>query len=192
MCLGPLAAGTYTTTAFTPGIGYTVPADWGNLEDLPGNFLLIPPNGSLDGVNAGTSDYIGVYSSIALDGPCTEPRPDVHGAAAMASFLGKQPEFTTTAPRTVSIGGLSGVVLDVSLAKTWKTDCIGAGFPNANLIYGLDPSAFEHGLFGDLVIRLYLLDRGTDVLAIEVDDVSGGGHLDSYDPVVESMHFGEG
>jgi hypothetical protein len=32
-------------------------------EDLPGNFLLVPPGSTLDGVNAGTSDDVGVYQA---------------------------------------------------------------------------------------------------------------------------------
>jgi hypothetical protein len=39
-CVGDLEPGTYRTTEFTPRITYTVPADWYNDEDLPGNFLL--------------------------------------------------------------------------------------------------------------------------------------------------------
>lgn len=64
-CLGPLAAGTYTTTEFHPQLTYSVPAGWTNCEDLSGNFLLVPPGGTLDGVDAGTSDYVAAYSSAA-------------------------------------------------------------------------------------------------------------------------------
>lgn len=192
-CLGPLAAGSYSTLTFGPTITYTVPAGWGNYEDLPGNVLLIPPGGTMDGVDAGTSDYIGIYSSIALDGPCTGPTPDVHGANAMAAFLSKQPEFATTTPRTVTVGGLTGVVFDIRLARSWKTGCIDPGGPpNANLMSGLPPSDFDHGLGGTLVIRLYLLGHGSDVLAIEVDNLSGGGGLNGYDVVVKSLRFGPG
>lgn len=66
-CLGPLSAGTYTTVTFHPRITYTVPAGWSNFEDLPGNFLLVPPGGTLTGVNDNTSDFVGVYASIAAD-----------------------------------------------------------------------------------------------------------------------------
>jgi hypothetical protein len=49
-CLGPIAAGTYSTVVFGPTITYTVPAGWANYEDLPGNFLLIPPGGDFAGI----------------------------------------------------------------------------------------------------------------------------------------------
>lgn len=64
-CLGALQSGTYTTTVFQPQLTYTVPAGWSNLEDTPGNFLLVPPHFTLAGVNAGTSDFIGIYTSVA-------------------------------------------------------------------------------------------------------------------------------
>jgi hypothetical protein len=56
-------AGTYDTVLFQPSLAYTVAAGWANFEDEPGNFLLVPPNGDLGGANAGTSDFIGVYTN---------------------------------------------------------------------------------------------------------------------------------
>src|SRR5262245_64709633 len=44
-CLGRLDAGTYSTVQFQPSLTYTVPAGWGNYEDMAGNFLLVPPDG---------------------------------------------------------------------------------------------------------------------------------------------------
>lgn len=188
-CLGVLPAGTYSTVRFGPTITYIVPAGWENSEDLSGNFALLPPGNDIAGVDAGTSDYIGVYASIAPHAPCGHPVLDIHGAAAMAAYMRGQAAYATTAARPASVGGLSGVVLDIRLAPTWKKACV-PGAPDAFLITGVTPSDFDHGLVGKLAIRLYLLDRGTNVLAIEVDDVSGGGHLDGYDVVVKSLQFG--
>lgn len=43
-CLGELESGRrYRTEIFTPRIAYTTPPGWSNMEDLPGNFLLLPP-----------------------------------------------------------------------------------------------------------------------------------------------------
>ena len=64
-CLGALQAGSYETTVFGPAITYRVPDGWANYEDTPGNFLLVPPGDDLEGVNAETSDYIGVYTAVA-------------------------------------------------------------------------------------------------------------------------------
>ena len=61
-CLGALKAGTYRTTVFELPITYTVPDGWQNLEDLPGNFLLIPPGKNVGGADTGTTDYVSVGS----------------------------------------------------------------------------------------------------------------------------------
>ena len=50
LCLGKLDAGTYSTSEFKPKLTYTVPAGWANYEDLRGQFLLVPPRGTLKGV----------------------------------------------------------------------------------------------------------------------------------------------
>ena len=64
-CLGPLTAGTYSTSELELGLTYTVSDGWGNYEDYPGGFLLVPPSGTLEGVNAGNSDYVGVGIGVA-------------------------------------------------------------------------------------------------------------------------------
>ena len=90
---------TYTTEIFTPPLTYSVPDDgWFNYEDQPGNFLLVPPGNTLDGVNAGTSDVIGVYTSVVasrcsgVSGSCdTERVPGVPATpAAITSWIRRQ------------------------------------------------------------------------------------------------------
>jgi hypothetical protein len=130
-CLGPLPAGTYTTVEFLPRITYTVPAGgWTNWEDLPGFFLLVPPGFDLAGVDAGGSDYIGIYASVvAANTDCTESeQPGVeHTAAALAAEFAQRPGLTITTPKPVSVGGLPGLVLDIRLADGWKKACFYSG-----------------------------------------------------------------
>ena len=120
VCLGPLEAGTYTTRAFRTPLTYNVPDGWANYEDLPGNFLLVPPSGSLDGVDAGTSDYIGVYDGVApFSGDCQErPEPSVALTPdAMGAWYASHPGLAVEGPEPVTIGGLDGVVLDLAIAE---------------------------------------------------------------------------
>jgi hypothetical protein len=65
VCLGRLRGSLYQTVTFKPQIRYGVPSGWANYEDTPGNFLLVPPGYDLKGVNAGTSDFIGISPSHA-------------------------------------------------------------------------------------------------------------------------------
>lgn len=196
-CLGPLTPGTYTTTKFQPTLTYRVPARWGNFEDLSGNFLLVPPGFHLSGVDAGTSDYIGVYTSIQAEAPkCPGPAPGVGlTTTAIANWIRAQPDLEVTPPRPVSVGGLPGVVLDVSLVKGFKPyKNVGFDLKGRCLIMGVIPSGFEHGVSPGETMRLYLLEYADPLLtgktlAIEIVDLSGGGHLDAYSAVVERFRF---
>ena len=95
-CLGKLKAGTHKTVVFRPTLTYTVPAGWTNFEDTPGNFLLVPARGALPGVNAGTSDFIGVYTSVAA-----EAQAAIH-IQQQASRRSRPPLHVGSPTRTVS------------------------------------------------------------------------------------------
>ena len=193
VCLGPVPAGTYTTRAFEPGITYVLPAGWGNYEDLPGNVELLPPGFDLAGVDAGTSDYIGVYTHVIAEtqecaGPATEAG---RTPAGIAKWLRGQANLTVTAPRKASIGGLDGVVVDIKLPKGFQRV---VDWSNGRcVIMGQAPSGLEHGVNPGGSMRLYLLEspvaKGT-TLAIEIDDVTGSDALDSYSDVAEHFQFG--
>src|SRR5689334_8891268 len=119
-CLGKLKQGTYKTVVFRPTLTYTVPAGWTNVEDTPGNFLLVPARGDLPGVNAGTSDFIGVYTSVAAEAHSCNPRPAAGIAAhpaAIARWIRQQDGIVSKPARPVVIGGLKGVSIDVVLEK---------------------------------------------------------------------------
>ena len=138
-------------------------------------------------------DYVAIAASVApLSPTCSgEAAAGVKlTAAAIAKWMTKQPGLKTTAPKAVSVGGLKGVVLDVRLADGWKKSCPYAnGAPMVPLIRGLAPSDFDHSMIPGLAIRQYLLDDAGAVLGIEVDDVTGGSHLDQYSDVVDTFRF---
>ena len=195
VCLGPLEAGTYTTRAFKTQLTYTVPDGWANFEDLPGNFLLIPPSGSNEGVDAGTSDYIGVYDGVApISDECQErPAAGVElTPAAMGAWYARHPGMTVAGPEQVTIGGLDGVVLDLAIAEGEDGVC---RFPDFDgrlvpVLIGAGPAELSHALIDDLVMRLYLLSAPTgEVIAIEIDDLPGGDTMESMTQVVEDMQF---
>lgn len=196
-CLGPLDGGTYTTRAFVTTLTYTVPAGWANYEDLRGNFLLVPPTGSLDGVDAGTSDYIGVLDGVAVaDAECFERRQAgvEHTPAGMAAWFVGHKGLDTTEPATVSVGGLEGVVLDLRVAEGYAGVCPYEGYedvPMVPLIIGAGLAEVHHVALGEIVTRLYLLEgREGRIVAIEVSDVPGGSALDELDAIVHDFVFG--
>lgn len=195
-CLGPLDAGSYATRVFETPFSYTVPEGWANYEDEPGNFLLIPPGGTLDGVDAGTSDYLGVYQGVALANPdCTAaPGPAVRQPAAeMATTLAEREGLVVSEPAPVQVGGLSGYVIDIVGDPESDAACRVDDFPHpfVPLTIGAGPASLEHVQVSDLMTtRLYLLDHGETNIVIEVSDVTdAGGTADDYVPVIESIEF---
>jgi hypothetical protein len=192
-CFGPLAAGTYTTTVFHPVLTYSVPAGWANYEDLPGNFLLTPPGSGLSGVDSGTGDFLGVYASIAVEAPECSGQPArgvARTARAIIDALAARPGIVASTTRSVTIGGLPTLEVDFRMAPGWKGSACSGDHPDVAMITGLAPSDFEHAIGGNTVIRLFLSDTDDGVRAIEIDDVSGGKHLEGFDPVVQSFRFG--
>jgi hypothetical protein len=193
-CLGPLRAGTYRTTVFDPGIRYRVPSGWANYEDTPGNFLLVAPGNTLPGVNAGTSDFIGVYSGVAaVTSRCAEqPDPAVATTpAAIARAWRHKSYLRATRPRPVRVGGLSGLVIDLRLPRGFKRSCPFPEFtgPLAVVAAGVAPSSLVHGVIRGLVLRYYLLANGTRTLAIEVDALKRGRNLARYARIVRQFRF---
>ncbi|MDP8905731.1 MAG: hypothetical protein M3N29_10575 [Chloroflexota bacterium] len=173
-----------------------MPDGWANYEDLPGNFLLVPPSGSNEGVDAGTSDYIGVYDGVApASGDCRErPQADVAlTPETMAAWYASHPGLAVKGPEPVTIGGLDGVVLDLTMAEGDIGVC---RFPDFDgrivpVLIGAGPAELSHVLIEGLVMRLYLLSAPTgEVIAIEIDDLPGGDSMESMTQVVEEMQFG--
>lgn len=194
-CLGQLTAGTYHTMTFHPGITYTVASGWSNFEDLPGNFLLVPPSGSLSGVNAGTSDYVGIYTSIAAAAPrCANGYAPGVGFTpkSIAHWLTRKRGLVTTRPISASVGRLHGLRLDIHLSRTWKKTCpYNHGKPTIQLIAGVPPSGLVHTMIPHLTIRLYLLRYHAGTLAVEIDDVhKGHPHLSEYSRLLRQVKFG--
>jgi hypothetical protein len=201
-CLGALTAGTaYTTQVFTPPLTYQVPASgWRNFEDTPGNVLLVPPGNDLPGVNAGTSDFLGVYTSVTpsrfaqLDGCVTEPVPHVPATpAAMTAWLAGQSILQVSHPSPVSIGGLRGLRVDVRARPGASLPTCHAGGDDvtvALLFSGLAPSSLDHGVIHGMTMRLYLLRFHGGILAVELDDIDRApGTLGDLSAVAEGLRF---
>ena len=181
-CLGALnASTTYTTQVFTPQLTYRVPTGgWFNYEDTPGNFLLVPPGDDLAGVTAGTSDFIGVYTSVVPaqitepNGCVIEPFAGPWTPAKMASWFKKQPDLTTSRALPASIGGLRGVVVDLRTKPGAKLNsCTDQGhrIKLAGLFTGQSPSSLDHAVIPGMTMRLIMLAAAGKVLVLELDDI---------------------
>jgi len=187
-CLGSLSAGTYTSRAFAPALTYTVPPGWSNRFDQPRGYSL------------GTGDTTGLEVQrdlVVARADCVEePEPGVGTtASAMVQALAARPGLATTAPAPITIGGLSGFTIDVTLAADWTTPCPfsegqpfmatvmdGQAVPGTGLHWGLGP--VTDGSFARYII-LDLPGGGTVLIA------PGGSptFVASAMPVIESFEF---
>lgn len=194
-CRGTLSAGTYRTTVFELPITYTVADGWQNFEDLPGNFLLIPP-----GEDFGGADYISVgLHAVPLSRDCSteatavQPEPGIaETPMAIATELRKRPGLLVTEPRKIEIGGLTGVVVDVRLDPTWTGTCFySAPNPAVPMLKGLPPSDFEFSMIPGIADRLYLLANGDTTLQIAVEVGKGSKRLPELAAIAEHFRFGQ-
>jgi len=193
-CKGELAPGTYTSTSMHPRLTYTVPVGWTNSGDKIGYFGLIPPGGDFSAVDLGGSDYIDVFTSIATgNGRCAEGHGRIHTPEKFVRWFRDQPGFAPVSPRRATIGGLSGIVVDLRMPADFTRTCPGwGGDLGQQAITGLPPSpdGMNHSMWPPpAVMRLYLLHYKGGTLGIEIDDMRGDSRLDDYTKVVRSFRF---
>jgi hypothetical protein len=195
-CLGPLLAGTYETSVFRTPISYTVPEGWANYEDEPGNFLLVPPGGSLDGVDAGTSDYVGIYMGVnIMSADCVVEGPEAGvgiTAEAMAAALAERRGLLVTEPVPVEVGGLSGRLIDIAIDPASDAGCQIPELdePLVLLIIGAGPASLAHAQWSGFTTRLYILDLPSSNIVIEISDVADApGTTADYEGVVSGLVF---
>ena len=194
-CLGELTAETHSTSTFQPKLTYTVPVGWTNFSDHPDVFGLVPPGGDWSAIDAEKSDALFVFThAAAARGPCIDPPSAISTPAPYVRSLVHNPALTVTRPMRVTIGGLSGFVLDLRMRKSWKKACpFSHGQPYVQTITDLAPRLhqLDHGVIAQpMVMRLYLLGYRGGTLAIEVDALHGSAKLADYSAVVKTFKFG--
>jgi tRNA A-37 threonylcarbamoyl transferase component Bud32 len=193
-CLGEVAAGTHTTRSFKPALTYTIPVGWTNFNDSKGNFGLVPPGGDWQAVDSGKSDRLGVFQRIAPTATlCGDAAAPVRSAAAYVRWLVNNPALSVTGPKPVTVGGLSGYVVDLRVRPSWTKTCPWShGLPEPQIIRGVEPTfsrMINTLLPPPFVMRLYLLDYNHATLGIEIDEVAGSSKLDAYSAFVKTFHF---
>jgi hypothetical protein len=188
-----LAPGTYHSTTFASGVQFTIPTGWKVFEDEPGQFGLA--------LMANDGPCVCLWRDIrASNESCEEiPQPGVGTSArAIATWLATHKGIVATKPKAVTIGGLSGWTLDVSLDPKWKGVCAQRRpEPTVPTLVG---SGISTGVAWDVAPdsrqRLYLLDIGKDGaegnIAINIEVCCGTTFTErmaAVTPVVESLKF---
>jgi hypothetical protein len=178
----PLPAGTYVSEIFKTPLTYTLPDGWKMFEDEPGQFGL---------------------ALVANDGPCVcvwrdvraaastgaeEPEPGVGASAQeITTWLAHHKGLKTTTPKAVSVGGLSGYVIDVVGAPEAPT-LVGSGI-SAGVHWGASSSEGSSQ-------RVYLLDIGKNAadgnIAINIEVCCGvqfAERVAAVTPIIKSFAF---
>jgi hypothetical protein len=175
-CLGKIDAGTYTTEQFEPALTYTVPDGWSNYEDLPAQFLLLPPGAHVHGVDPGRSDYIGVYAATAAPRQDCSGRPDKTvptSAEDYVSWLQANPALDVSAPVPITVGSHEGTSVDVAL-RSGKGPCADPTVGRfAEFAVGVPPADFSAGVTPKLDYRVDAFDVDHQLFLILIGDPHG-------------------
>ena len=173
ICLGLLTAGTtYQTRAFEPGITFTVPSTgWENLADEGTVLMLLPISAPGDAIvffrGAKAAQGDGSFATA------------VDTVAGLSDWLASSQLLDVTAASPVTVGGLSGVTMDITIAAgavNHPPSChVQTCVP---LLKGQDLTAhppwhWDWESDGPEIQRLYLLTATDGVVAIFVDSLDG-------------------
>jgi len=216
-CFGNLEAGTYPTQYITPrlasgatwqpdlgAITYTVPAGWANDSDWPDSFSLTPLSDyALEGPQGPGSTYHGVFllsepRAISQDAAC-DSIVDGHVAPTVSGLVGYLhglKSISATAPAPITVDGLAGQWVDVTVAPTWKQTCPGSSAASATLFVSANASIGNGdvvGASGPEHLRLILLDLGGGhVLLIAIDSTDAAsfpGLVQAALPIIQTFRF---
>lgn len=186
----PLPAGTYTSSAFTPAVTYTVPDGWEKVADSASYLQLVPAG----------SDIAGIYLfrnpvAASQDPACPDqPEPGVGATSSeLVKWIRERPGLTVSSPAMVNVGGLPGISVDVGIKEGWTQSCAFAnGSPTVPLFNG-GAAGYHWVVYGDERMRLYLLDLpGGGTVVVNVNTVDGAlidQLIADALPIVKSMSF---
>jgi hypothetical protein len=193
-CLGVLDAGTYTSSAFVPAMTFTVPDGWQNIEDLDGSFVLLPPGGSAEEYYDSRGDAISVLSDTyaareSCDlGPAAgvDRTPD-----GIVGYLRQRTSLQISDPKPVTVGGFTGLVVDLTLVPGNALACLAPDHWDPALFAQAGEQGVVVGPGENELMRLYLLDRGGKVTTVGVDAFGGPQDplLGDLTAIVDSLSF---
>ena len=196
-CRGALKAGTYTSSSFVPALTYTVPDGWQNLEDLDGSFVLLPPGGSIEEYYKAKGDGITLLS----DAYAARESCDFGPAAGVTrtpdgivGYLRQRPSLHISEPQPVTVGGLTGLVVDMALVPENALACLAPDRWDPAIFAQAGQQGVVAGPGENELLRLYLLDRSGKVTTVALDAYGGAQDplLRYLTTIVDSISFADG
>jgi hypothetical protein len=165
---------------------YVVPDGWANDWNVPLGYALLPVDAA-ETSEPGIFVFLDVYASNQA--ACTgQPATGVGRAAAdLVSWLGSLPDLTITAPESVTVGGLSGIRVDVAVTSGGPV-CS----PGDYQLWVSDYSPLWWGLTPGHPQRHYLLDlpgRHNVLVVVPAPEADFASFMAIADPILESFDF---
>ena len=209
----PSLAPGHLTSAFDPfggpgttgQLSFAVPDGWNVIEDQPASFVLQHPSDAspLQATNESFIFLLGqprMAAEVVKGTPCgpSSVAPGVgHGVDDIVTAIRAMDGVVSTTPRTVTIGGYDGQLLDLHLAPSWTGGCQAPeGHPEGIAILqsgsGTGPVL---GVGTDRPMRLILLDlTGGRTLAVAVACVASDAptfveRVAAAMPIIDSFEF---
>jgi hypothetical protein len=186
------APGAHRSTAFVPPIAYTLPAGWLIADDSADYYAL----------ESVVSDAIGIRvfrtpRAASQDAACPLGAASGVGSGAreLVDWIRALPGLAAGAPVAVTVGGLAGWQLDLSIVPGWTSSCPFAnGIPTVALFVGSSDASFRWVVAGSERLRLSVLDvPGQGTVVVDIDAFDGSlmdGLLAGATPIVSGMTFG--
>jgi hypothetical protein len=199
--LEPLAPGAQSARSFWPPLTFTVPDGWLTERAAEGWLGLVPDT---DQNRAGIQDggyptFLDVFLNFAVAAEdCEEAAAPGIGLTAsdIVGALATRSGLTTGGPVPVTIGGLSGQQIDLSVAPDWTGTCPQVGTPFVPLVYS--PDFVSWGAAPGERFRIIVLDvaglpsgmhAAVMIFVYSAEEAAWDDHLSASMAVVESFEF---
>ena len=205
-CLGTIAAGTHASQffdqmigpgdAWTPRYGaftYAVPEGWVNVEDWPDYYRLAQAP-----ADPNPTSFVFFARDIVLSSRsdlCSGSQdPDAGTSAEAIARALLAPGLVSSTPEPVTIGGLAGYRMDISLGVGATTCTYSEGRPHQELFSDRDVAeGFSIGITEGERLRAYLLDveagRAILVVIVAPTETAFTAFENEATAVVESLDF---
>ena len=226
-CLGDLEAGSYASMFLAPrvppngdpnhgshfgALTYTVPDGWANDHDTYHDYGLVAradydrPDYYSSG-SAGAIDVLVRPAAASQDANCDPvQQPGVARTVdAMVGWASHHPGVVAAPASAISIGSLTGQMVDLDIASSWKTSCAGFDGPVVELFTESPVGSTSGDLWWSGVggaadshdpIRFIFLDLGdgsTVLITIDTKDPAAeDAFVEAAMPIIQSFRFGPG